>query len=91
MCTLDIRKMGIRAPERFAIVAATAWIVGTMGPAMAQMSGQGAMPGMEMNAQQQQPTRAEPTMEMPDPMEQPIPDDGVARRHREQGRAAPRL
>jgi FtsP/CotA-like multicopper oxidase with cupredoxin domain len=59
------------------------FVVGMLaGSAVAQESGHGAMPGMDMNqGQPPSATKEEPhaTMEMPDPMEDPIPGAGVPR------------
>jgi hypothetical protein len=81
----NMRKMGRNADMstlfRFGAVFAIPLIMGAAGSAIAQAAGEAAMPGMQMEMQQQAPAREEPhaTMEMPDPMERPILDEAVAR------------
>src|SRR3990172_2746615 len=74
--------MEMRITPRFGIIVATTLLMlGAAGWAIAQMPGHGSMPGMQMEEKKETATSEEPHggMEMPDPMERPIPDDGVPR------------
>jgi FtsP/CotA-like multicopper oxidase with cupredoxin domain len=67
------------------LAAAIALMLGAGGSAMAQLFVQAPMPGMQMDGQPKAPPLApaqdQPgsAMTMPDPIEEPIPDDGIAR------------
>jgi len=75
------RTVSLTTRLAFGVVAGTALLLAAGSAAMAQMPGHEAMPGMQAAGQQQVPARDEPhaTMVMPDPMERPIPGEGVMR------------
>ncbi len=71
----------MRTTLRFGIIATTALMLGAAGVAIAQAPGPGSMPGMRTEEKKEAPIGDEPhgRMEMPDPMERPIPDEGAPR------------
>jgi FtsP/CotA-like multicopper oxidase with cupredoxin domain len=77
----DFKTTSVRNAFRFGTVAATAWMIAMTGPAMAQASGDNAMSGMQTETAAPPPAGDRPgvSMALPDPMEEPFPDEGVQR------------